>query len=117
MGDDWVPLYISLLIIFIIGGIIPLCISGFVDTTQAYNSFVDSITSFISDGFSFSVFGIFDLELNPFLWFGEGFNSFMVSQLNAFSYIPPLISVPLLIIGTIGLVWGIINLVKSLPFL
>jgi hypothetical protein len=114
MGD-YTPLYISLGIIFIIGFIIPLSIGEFVDNSQPNpNSYVSSISDFVDTGFTISIFGFFSFDINPFSLFGNGFKSFLVSQLNAFSYIPNVISIPLLIIILVGLVVSLITIFK--PF-
>lgn len=113
--SEYIPLYISLGLIFIIGGFIPLIISGFIDVSEpSSDSFIASISDFIDTGFTIPIFGFFNLSINPFGLFGEGFEDILISRLNAFSYLPNSISIPLLILILVGFVISLITIIK--PF-
>lgn len=119
MGE-WTPLYITLAILFLIGGLVPAIISGFVVEGQ-YNqdSFIAPFIDMVENGFTIAqieVWGwtIFDgIDFNPFSWFGSSVQDFIITQLSAFSYIPTAISVPLIIFCLVGLFYSIIKLLPT----
>jgi len=112
-GGDYGGIVIALSILFVIGFIVPVCISPFVATGEYnYNSIAVPFIDFVANGvpmnwvplvpnFSINIFGIF----------GDGFQDFMVSQLEAFTYIPNLVTIPLLLLSFVLLVYSIIKLI------
>lgn len=113
--SDWIPLYISLLIIMLIGVFVPYMISGFIDVSEPNpDSYVNSIITLVQNGFSIDLFFIWNLGINPFSWFGASFQNAIILYLNAFSYIPSAISAPLLILVIVGFTW---TFLKLIPFI
>jgi hypothetical protein len=116
-GGDWIPLYISLAILFISGGFIPAVISSFLSVGQ-YNqdSFAVPIIGFIENGFQLPILSWIPFlqnyaTINPFSWFGSGFQAFLVSQFSAFTFIPNYISIPLLFIMAFGFLYTILKMI------
>jgi hypothetical protein len=99
VGGGGTSLLIGLGILLSVGFIFPLILSPFVES-GTYNS--DSFIAPLIDFFGSST-NIFHLM--------PGFQSFMVSQLEAFTYIPNVVAIPLLIISLVLIVYSLIPLV------
>lgn len=113
MGE-WTPLYISLIILFVIGLVIPALMSHFVtEGSYNYDSFVAPLIEVMEDGFDITLFWIYDTNINPFLWFGVSFRDFLVDQMSAFSYIPSYFSLPLIFIVIAGIIYSIVKLLPT----
>lgn len=119
-SGDWFPLYLSLIILFLLGGLIPLIIQGFVsEGIYDESSFIAPLINVVDNGFTIAditLFGwnIWDgINFNPFDWFGADFNSFIINQISAFTFIPNYISIPLLIICILGLIYTLIKLLPT----
>lgn len=119
MGE-WTPLYISLGIVFVVGFFIPMLVTGFVPEGQTNpNSFISGYVDFVENGFTageVALFGwtVFEgINFNPFSWLGDTFHNFYLSQLQAFSFIPNVIAVPLLFISFIGVVYTVIKMLPT----
>lgn len=113
-GGDWLPLYISLGILFVLGGLIPILISGFVPDGEYNNeAFITPIRDFVENGIDIDLPLVPDITFSPFGWFGDDIQEYIVDKYNAFTYVPDLIAIPLLIIMLIGFFYTII---KLLPF-
>ncbi len=124
---NYKPLFYSLGLIFIIG-IIFILISPYFEINPdtlnpnsslgesgIYNFIIDYINADFIDliDTGFSIFGI-NVKipiLNPFALFGEKIKSFIAKNLIAFTYLPDLISIPLLIFISLSLIWSLIKLI------
>jgi hypothetical protein len=97
MGFGWGALLTGLGIIFLVGFIIPLLVSPFVATGEYnHDSFISPIISFIGGNENMSA---------------ETTQGFIVTQLNAFSYIPDVVAIPLLILSLVLIIYSFIPLV------
>jgi hypothetical protein len=97
MGFGWGALLTGLGIIFLVGFIVPLLVSPFVSVGEYnHDSFIAPIISFVggSENMSAST--------------SQGFIS---TQLNAFSYIPDVVAIPLLILSLVLIIYSFIPLV------
>jgi hypothetical protein len=112
-GGDYGGIVIALSILFVIGFIVPLCISPFVESGEYnQNSIAVPFIDFIENGVGMDWVPIVpDFSINIFGIFGDGFQNFMVSQLEAFSYIPNIVAIPLLLFSFILFVYSIIKLI------
>lgn len=113
MGE-WTPLYITLAIIFVVGGFVPAIIGGFVEEGQ-YNqqSYIVPFRNLVDNGITIDLPFISAFKLNPFAWLGTSIKDFLVGQLDAFSYIPNAISIPLIIFCVVGLFYSFIKLLPT----
>jgi len=106
---DYVPLYISLAIIFMIGVGVPLLVSDFIDTTTInQSSLMTPLVNFVQDGVS--IFG-FNLDLFGFL--GDTLQNALVGYLTIFTYINDIILIPLIIIMITGIVYTVIKVLPT----
>lgn len=113
MGE-WTPLYISLFILLIIGGIIPGIASSFLEEGQYnHDSFVAPLIDKVNYGFDVELFWFYQTNINPFALFGTGVQQFIVNQLSGFSYVPPYISFPLLLLVVVGIIYTIIKMLPT----
>jgi hypothetical protein len=107
MGD-YVPLYYSLAIIFLIGILLPVVITSVVDINpDDIGGLVGFLVDIVEEGVSF-----FTFSFNPFDILGEDLKNQLVNYIASFGYIPEVILYPLLIFVIIGFIY---TLVKLLP--
>jgi hypothetical protein len=97
VGSGYGGLIVGLGIMFLIGFIVPLIISPFVEE-GSYNH--DSFISPLVDTLSVGPFAI-----------DSNILSFMTTQLEAFTYIPDLVAIPLLILSLVLIIYSLIPLV------
>lgn len=106
---DYKPAMISLGIILILGGLLPLILQDFVDVgTYDYTGFMEPIINLVENGIE-----LFGFEINVFGIFGEAIQTFLVNQLIVFALIPSIIAIPLIIIIIFGFIY---TLIKLLPW-
>lgn len=106
---DYVPLYITLGMLFCIGVLMPLTISDFVDTeTIETESILNPLIDVVEEGV-----GIFTFNLDIFGFLGETLRGALVDYLTIFSFIPEIILIPLIIIMITGIVYTIIKLLPT----
>lgn len=123
MAEASKALVLGIIMLFLIGGILPLIMSSFSTQTEDYTGYLSPLKNAIQNGFSFHIpvagsilkvisFGAIsgDLTFNPFKIFGENFQTFLLTQVQGFSLIPAVIGVPLLIITFGFLFYGIIKI-------
>lgn len=108
MGE-YTPLFWSLGIIFLLGGFVPMFMSGFVDVSSpSPSSIVAPLSDRIDDGVKF-----FGFSFNPFNLLGSTLKSFFVKQVNSLSYVPNFLLFPLLIICILGFAYTLIKLLPT----
>ena len=106
---DYVPLYITLGLIFIIGVGIPLMVSDFVDTSETVpDSAISPLVDLVENGIS-----IFTFNINIFGFLGDTLQNALVDYLTIFSYIPDLILIPLIIIMIVGIAYTFIKILPT----
>lgn len=94
MGE-WAPLYISLIILVIIGLVVPVLVFPFVPEGEYnYNSLISPLIDNIEDS---SVIN-------------TNFQNMLISYLSAFSYIPNYITFPLFLFILVGIIYTGIKL-------
>lgn len=113
------PLIISLIFLFTIGLILPLSISPFIEP-QSYNheSIISPIVTFITLGIPTpnsieSILGLGDGHTDVLGWLPSIIKQFIISQFSAFTYIPDLLAVPLIILFTISFGYTILKLIRG----
>jgi hypothetical protein len=105
---DYKPLYFTLTLLLIIGVVMPLIISDFVDVSEVEtDSILDPLITLVNEGV-----GIFGFNLDIFGFLGDTLQDSLVDYLTIFALIPEIILIPLIIIMIIGIVYTI---VKMLP--
>jgi len=103
---DWKPLFFSLFTIIIIGVLLPLVLSGIVDTSTLQPSgLYSSLINFIENGISF-----FNQSFNLI---PMGLRSVLIEYITIMSVIPSFILVPIVILTTVGTLY---SLIKLIPF-
>lgn len=106
----------GVILLTLFGGILPLMLSPFATDLNDYSGYLSPIISFVENGISVKMPNIFgfspQINLNPFSLFGN-FKAFILNQIQGYSLIPPILGLPLIIITSIFLIYGII---KILPF-
>ena len=116
---NYKPMLISLVIIFLVGGILPAIINGFAPDTQPNHntSLIEGFTKYFRDGVcfprrSYSVDNpeetpLYvkqnDMCLNPNnIVLSESSKVYLINSLEAFGYLPEIVSTPLLILIIFG---------------
>lgn len=102
------PLMIVIILISVIGIILPLCLSQFTPATVDQSSILAPLYNIINNGFEIPVISI---HFNPLALLPFGLGDFVKTQMIAFSYIPSIIAVPLILIIIIlyfYAIWGLI---------
>lgn len=117
MGD-YVPLYISLGLLVLIGLCMPLFVAPFVNAqTYDTDSFVAPLSGFLSEGVVWNVdlplVPDFDLSFNPFGLLGHDIQTYIGETFNAFTYLPNFISLPVLLFIAFGFIYTIIKLLPT----
>lgn len=114
MGE-YKPLYVFLFIVFLVGIIFPVAISGFVDISELDhgNSLVINIIDFIDNGIeiSFPVLGTF--ELNFPLFYIDFVSENLTNYLEGFVYVPSYVLIPLVIFMLFSLGYAVIKLLPT----
>jgi len=109
---DWKPLYISLGITFVLGFLLPLILAPFAvedEFTDEATGLFATLSNFIDNGIS-----LFGFSFNPTqIIFGEAGKDFLVQQYLAFSLIPGILQVMILIIIITGWVYTIVKLLPT----
>ena len=118
MGN-YIPLYIFLGLLLGIGVLLHLFISPIINTEEAdVTSVIYPFIDFFTEGIQldFPVINIFGfnlmngIDLDFFFWLPDNARNAMISYFNIFTYIPNLISLPIMIIMIVSLVYTIIKL-------
>lgn len=123
MGD-WQPLFYALIVLFIVGISVSQIVGAFENTEIAQNeSAVEPYTTFVTSFFDtsldscdtsiiFCILEFLGLPLSLIFSFllPDVAITYIVNSLNAFTYLPDLFSVPLLILITGGIVYGFVAL-------
>lgn len=106
---DYVPLYITLGMLFIIGVFMPLVVSDFVDVeSPPESSFLNPLITLFDEGVS-----IFTFNLDIFGFLGETIQTALVNYVSIFAFIPNILLIPLMIIMIIGVVYTIIKMLPT----
>lgn len=108
-GGDWKPAMISLGIILILGGVLPIILQDFIDVgSYNYDDFLAPLINLVENGFS-----LFGFTIDVFGIFGSTIQNFLVNQLIVFALIPSVIAIPLIIIIIFGFIYTIIKLLPT----
>lgn len=108
-GSDYIPLYISLFLVILIGGFIPYLFSSFVSPEDVgENPFVAHVHDFVDDGV-----GIFGFRLAPFDFLPTGVKNALLRYFQGFSYFPNYLLVPILVFIVVGILYTIIKLLPT----
>jgi hypothetical protein len=114
----WKALILGLIMLFIFGGILPLILSPFAIEQGDYEGYLSPIINFVQNGLTITIPSLwfagsdFTFSLNPFSLFGNA-QAFILTQLQGYSVIPIIIGLPILIINSILIIYGV---VKLFPF-
>lgn len=112
MGDG-TPLIMAIIILFLIGGIVPLIVNSFIpEGSYNQDSFINPIYDFVENGQEIDLL-VKEITFNPFSWFGESVQNSILAQLGGFSYIPNYFAIPLLIIVLVSMVYTVVKLMPT----
>lgn len=116
MGD-YAPLYFSVMILLLVGVLLPLVIAPFTAGKPSQDSLLTPMVELVDDGACIDVpllfFGNKEFCFSPFSWFGDEIKLGFVTYFSAFTYIPPVILIPLIIIMMLGFTYTIIKLLPT----
>lgn len=111
------PFLIMLVVVFILGAFLNIFVAPFHDyTEQTGDSILLDVADFIEDGVCIDLPLISEFCFSPvtILWAGIGaVTDFMVEQLTLLSYIPDIISIPILILLVLSLAYTIATLIRG----
>lgn len=106
---DYRPLYFTLALLLIIGVVLPMIVSDFVNVSEVEtDSILDPLITIIDEGV-----GIFGFNLNIFGFLGDTLQGSLVDYLTIFALIPENILIPLLLIMITGIVYTIVKLLPT----
>jgi hypothetical protein len=107
-GGNYGALLLAFGLLFAVGFIVNIVVVPFAPIGE-YNPdcVLTPLLNFVDDGITAGGVTV----VNPFNWLGDGVHDFIVSQFSAFTFIPNIVSIPLLIIIFILLVYGVIKIV------
>lgn len=123
MGE-YKPLIFGVLLICLLGLILNVFISPFVDSTSVQSgSILYGFTNFVENGWSVNVpflssifSNIGTITLSPVTWLWLGINSvtdFVVGQLTLMTYIPNIILIPIVFIILIGFAYSLVTIIRG----
>jgi hypothetical protein len=118
MGE-WEPMFYALIGLFIIAGIIPFFLTGFVDVEDVNinNTVLNNTINFIEDGTNITIpipiFPDIVIPFNIFSYVSEGVKDFIVTELTYLSLIPNWILYPFIVLFLLGLIYSIIKLLPT----
>lgn len=108
-------LYVFIGLALIVGAFIPALIGAFEDTTMPNTeSGVYGLISFFTESHSFSLLWVGpEVETNVILWLPDSAESYLISSFNAFTYLPDVLSIPLMILMALSLLYVVITLIPT----
>jgi hypothetical protein len=113
--SDWKPLYISIILLVILGLVIPAVISPFTPDTYNHDSLIAGEIDKIENGYTIPIeflgIDITEFNFNPWTYAPLTLRIAVVDYLTVFSYIPTYLTVPLLIIIVFGIVYTFITMI------
>lgn len=108
MADAWKPVLVAIGILLLVGLVLPIMLSEFVEDEQPTGITAD-VVSLIESGQNVTIpvplAPDVQFNFNFFSIFGDSIQNFMVSQVIAISFIPAIILVPLIIMFIFSVVW------------
>ena len=121
IGGEWVPLFIALIFLLIVGVGIPLIVNGMTDVSQPSptNSIITPFVNFVSEGVALgniSLFGITiipEISLNPFYFLGTTLQDNLTTYIESFAYIDNNILIPVIILSFLAFAYTLIKLVRG----
>ncbi len=118
---EYKPLLYTLAFIFILGGVLSLMMSPFVDVnTYEPEGILTGFIELIEDGWTFNLPLLGERTINIISWFllgSETAKEYLVNALVSLSLIPDLILTPIVIIMIVALIWSIVIIIKDIiPF-
>lgn len=120
MSDGWKPLLFGIILLFVFGVAVPAFLSDFaIEANPENEGYLSSFIDFMDGGIPIAGANLLGVPLPDFTipnLFGKVFpnvNAWMVTQVQGFQLIPPILSIPLIIITLMLIIYGI---VKLFPF-
>lgn len=113
-NGNWIPLFLSLIAILVIGALVPYVTAPFTEGgTNNPNlvTYSQQAQSLVQNGKNvtvghFGLLGVFAVASNPFGLLGGNTQNTIANDLNAWNVLPEIISIPLMILITVGLLFG-----------
>lgn len=106
-GGNYGALVIALGLLFGLAFIVNVTIAPYlIEGEYNQDSIIAPIIDFMNDGITVGGITI----LNPFNWLGDAIKEFVITQFSAFSYIPNIVSIPLLIFIIVLLIYGLVKM-------
>jgi hypothetical protein len=119
MSNSYVPLILFLMTLFIVGGFVILCVSPFYDLTLTNQNssvaFLSNILNLRSLTFTgIPVIGTFSIPV-PFISFiPQSWTNFIVEKINAFTYLPDYIAIPLLLFMLGMFIYAVLGFIPTM---
>lgn len=105
---DYRPLMYSVVLILIVGVVMPLIISPYVDVDDIpEESAMNPLITLFDEGVS-----IFGFSINIFGFLGD-LQDNLVDYISIFAFIPNIVLIPLVIIMVLGIVYTLIKLIRG----
>lgn len=106
---DYIPLYITLGLLFVIGVLMPVVIGDFVDVEEPpESSLMNPIITIFGEGI-----GFYGFNLNIFGFLGDTLQTSLTNYVTMFAFIPNMLLIPLIIVMITGIVYTIIKLLPT----
>lgn len=123
MGE-YKPIIFGVLLICLLGLVLNVFISPFVDNTAVNSgSILSGFINFVENGFTISVpflssifSSLSEVHISPVTWLWLGISpvtDFVVEQLTLMTYIPNIILIPILIIILVGFAYSLVTIVRG----
>lgn len=111
MGD-YVPLYVSLGLLFLFGVLYPSIYGTFYDLDLQHDNILAPLVDVIDNGFTVDLW-FYEVTLNPFDNLGQTFQDYLLNVVIALTYLPPYVIIPLMIVIIFGFLYTIIKLLPT----
>lgn len=116
---DYVPLYISLAIVFVFGITLPLVLVGFVPETYNPESVISPYINIVQYGINGTAFTIpiinykYNYSFDYFAFLGDTLRGAYINYLNVMSWIPNYILIPIFVFVIVGTIYTIAIIVGN----
>lgn len=109
MGE-WKPLYISLLMLIVLGVILPYVVGSVVEINpdNVESTLISGLIDLVENGVT-----IFTFSINPFDVLGETIKDTLINYIAIYDYIPLVLLIPIITFITLGVLYSTIKLLPT----
>lgn len=109
------PLFLAIAFLVFMGFVIPYAIGFFVDVSDIQpNDQTDAIITFLENGFEMELFGLVDIDINPFFWLPTAIMDYITDSFLYLSLLPEFLFISSLVLIAFSLIYGVIALVRGI---